>query len=88
MSVELCDNCPVLRTAAEEERLLQAGIMREGWNLMEALVVGRLRREYGCRGPNRYGVCRWHRGGPGTLQVRQDVPLLDGNASRDPGPYL
>ena len=91
MSAELCNNCPLLRTAAEEERLLQAGIEREGRSFdspVEAILVGRLRREYGCRGPRRRGECRWQPWRGGSLRLRDDVPLLNGYASRGQGQYL
>lgn len=78
--------CPILRIAAEMERLAGYGMIAEasGYNGPEYLVIAALRDRYGCKGP-RGGYCRWYSiAGPGLkLKPRDDVPVVKSN--REPG---
>jgi hypothetical protein len=93
--VERCTNCPLLAGAAEAAYLSAPGVRVEMPDPVVLLVVGRLRAERGCRGPE-YGRCRWAEAGFGfhrALELDPNVPLLMDPAQRarlrkDTGEYL
>jgi len=69
---ELCE-CPLLRMAAEIERMTGCGIVAaDGDTAMErrvtAIAVGRLRDEHGCPGP-KHSVCPYY-------YTKYDVDLI------------
>ena len=90
--------CPLLRWAAEVERMAALGIEVDT-HLQAAphIVVGILRDKYGCRGPVQTGPqagrCRWEApfGAPHlTLGFSRDVPEVKPRKDRsgEPGVFL
>jgi hypothetical protein len=59
MSVELCE-CPVLRFAAETERLVGMGLEVGGYDAVKHHIIAAVRQRYGCRGPGWNGWCPWN----------------------------
>jgi hypothetical protein len=91
--------CPILRLAAEMERLAGCGIipqtaLENGAGLasyaIRAIAIGSLRQRYGCRGPHGIeGSCPYQFVGVGDLVTDPNVPLLKRKDDRDvPGSYL
>jgi hypothetical protein len=76
-----CD-CPLLRMAAEIERMAGCGIVpAEGDSAMErrvaAIAIGKLRNERGCSGPSFGGACpHYYTKWDVDLTVDPNVPLL------------
>lgn len=67
--------CPLLRFAAEMERLAKYGMVASA-DTPDHLVIAALRERYGCRGP-RGDICPWTRQYPGLrLESDRNVPLL------------
>lgn len=84
--------CPVLRAAAEIERLrAMTGVeLGEFSDVGTALIIGSLRDRYGCHGPRRLDGCYWQaamffRSGLQLSRVREIRRKDEGDV---PGEYL
>jgi hypothetical protein len=85
--------CPLLRAAAEVERLAQIGMKLDGYDAARHLVVAALREKYGCRGPRKVALCPWSAAVPYGRSVSTDdqgVPEVKRNRTpgKDTGEYL
>ena len=86
--------CPVLRFAAELERLAGFGMVADAASDYldgpRHLVIASLRQRHGCRGPEK-GRCPFDHMLSGVkLKARDDVPLLQRKPDRstEPGVFL
>lgn len=83
--------CPFLRSAAAQSELRELGLFRTGSADLSAVLVGKMRQENGCPGPDRTGRCPWKIASlyAEDLHIDPGVPLLGRNATgKDTGQFL
>ena len=72
------DCCPLLRYYTEGQRLMDMGLTMGGMftNPCVAIVIGRLRQQYGCPGPGLHRwACPWNTPGAPVIELSTDVPV-------------